>query len=201
MPVLVIAVIVVLAIGAGAYFFSTEETAAPTVEREVETARPETTNGPDGDEDIEPETNSEPEPVVETDTTLDVAPELPTEVVEPEPATVSEVAEPEPVVVPASEFADGSYTTRVSYLTPSRSSHDMDVTLTIENDVVVASSITYDGGDGPGNSHHRRFDAAYKSEVVGMQLSEISLSRVGGASLTSASFNEAVANVGAEARS
>ena len=40
-----------------------------------------------------------------------------------------------------------------------------------------------------------RFDAVYKTEVVGKKLTDINLSRVGGASLTSKAFNEAVADI------
>lgn len=92
-----------------------------------------------------------------------------------------------------------TFTADVSYLTPARTSHDMKVSLTVDNaGVVTDANIIYDNGDGFSNGHQERFDKAYKTEVIGKSLENISLSRVGGASLTSGGFNEAVAKIRAE---
>jgi hypothetical protein len=75
----------------------------------------------------------------------------------------------------------------------------MAVTLTVASGVVTDAAITYDGqSSGFSNPNHERFDAAYKAEVIGKNLSEVSLSRVGGASLTSKAFNDAVAKIAAQ---
>ncbi len=97
---------------------------------------------------------------------------------------------PEPTV-------GASFTENVSYLTPARTEHKMAVTLTVEGGVVTDSSIVYDGGEGFSNPNQERFDAAYKVEVIGKPLSDIALSRVGGASLTSEAFNQAVVKIAA----
>jgi hypothetical protein len=90
----------------------------------------------------------------------------------------------------------GTFTENTTYLTPKRTSHSLAVSLTVQNDVVTTADVRYDGKDsGFSNTYQERFDAAYKTEVVGKKLSDISLSRVGGASLTSASFNEAIKQV------
>jgi hypothetical protein len=88
-----------------------------------------------------------------------------------------------------------TYTGSGTYLTPARTSHKIDVTLTVEGGIVTNADVVYDGGAGFSNPNQERFDGAYKAQVVGKSLSEISLSRVGGASLTSAAFNEAVASI------
>lgn len=101
---------------------------------------------------------------------------------------------PEPLDTPVAtmnRFRNGSYTTAASYFTPARTRHDMDITLTISDDIVTDAVIIYDGG-APETGHHRRFDDAYKAAVIGQPLANISLARVGGASLTSEAFNEAV---------
>lgn len=85
-----------------------------------------------------------------------------------------------------------------TYLTPARTSHTIDVSLTIEGGIVTAADVVYDNGEGFSNPNQERFDAAYQAQVIGKPLSEISLSRVGGASLTSAAFNEAVAQIRAQ---
>ncbi len=98
-----------------------------------------------------------------------------------------------------SSFVDGTYTTQTSYFTPRRTEHTMDVTFTLNDDIVTDVSILWDGSAEPKTPSHSGFDAAYKAEVVGRPLNEIFLSRVGGASLTSESFNEVIENVEIEA--
>jgi hypothetical protein len=88
-------------------------------------------------------------------------------------------------------------TAEASYFTPRRTEHEILVSLTLKDRVVVDADVTYDGGAGVTPSH-QAFDAAYTSEVVGKRLNEINLSRVGGASLTSEAFNEAVAAMRAQ---
>lgn len=112
-------------------------------------------------------------------------------------ATVSAPVET-PVVPPVVDSAiavaiNGTFTGSGTYLTPARSEHSVAVTVTVENDVVTAISTKYDGKDsGYSNAHQERFDAAYQSQVVGKPLGSISLSRVGGASLTTNGFNDAI---------
>jgi hypothetical protein len=105
----------------------------------------------------------------------------------------------DPVPTPQAATAAIAYTENTSYLTPARTEHKMAVTLTVADGVVTDASVTYDGqSSGFSNPNHERFDAAYKTEVIGKKLSEVSLSRVGGASLTSKAFNEAVAKIVAQ---
>jgi len=100
----------------------------------------------------------------------------------------------------ASDFADGTYTTVASYFTPRRTEHIMDITITLTDGVITDADIQYDG-EAPKTPSHNNFDNAYKTAVVGQPIEEVFLSRVGGASLTSDSFNEAIEEVKAEARS
>lgn len=116
-------------------------------------------------------------------------------------AADAEVVTPPVVDTEVEAAVRNSYTKTVSYLTPARTTHEMDVQLTLENSIVTAATITYDGGAGYSNPHQERFDAAYTTQVIGKRIEDISLSRVGGASLTSAAFNEAVAEIRTEARS
>lgn len=138
--------------------------------------------------------------------------------VEPAPTTPSEemnrtesmeveaeaTIEVEPVTSPETSQDDdtatlaATYTGSGTYLTPARTSHKIDVTLTIAAGIVTDADVVYDGGAGYSNPNQERFDNAYRAEVIGKPLSEISLSRVGGASVTSAAFNEAVASIRAQ---
>jgi hypothetical protein len=108
------------------------------------------------------------------------------------------VVETTPNPTPETAVSGTTFTEDVSYLTPARTEHTMSVSLTIAEGVVTEANVIYDAGEGYSNPNQERFDTAYKSEVIGKPLSEISLSRVGGASLTSQAFNEAVAKIAAE---
>lgn len=96
--------------------------------------------------------------------------------------------------LPATETVTGVAT----YLTPNREEHEVNVTFTVADGVVSGAEVIYDRSDGYSNSHQQRFDAAIESEVVGQALVEISVARVGGASLTSEAFNEAAAAAAAK---
>jgi len=87
------------------------------------------------------------------------------------------------------------------YLTPARTEHVVDVSLTLEAGVVRDATILFDGKAAGqySNDNQARFADAYKAQVVGKPLGDISLSRVGGASLTSRAFNEAVVKIAAQA--
>lgn len=186
MPVALIAVVVFIAIAAiGAATFSTpSEPAEEPIE--VTTAR-------------EPEEESDA-PSVESETVVDSKDE--TEDIEIDSTITATFGEnsqpiPEPLDVPVfedTEYDNGSYTAAAFYFTPARVRHDMDITLTITNDVVTNASVAYDGGPAK-TSTLERFDGAYKAAVIGVPLDELSLSRVGGASLTSSAFNDAVVEI------
>lgn len=113
--------------------------------------------------------------------------------IEVAPAIEAEATIDEPVAVAAATFTGSG-----SYLTPARSKHELDVTLTVEKGIVTAANIVYDNGAGFSNGHQERFDNAYKAQVIGKPLGDISLSRVGGASLTTEGFNQAVAAIKAQ---
>jgi len=95
---------------------------------------------------------------------------------------------------------DGTFRSTGEYLTPARTEHEVAVSLTLEGGIVTDSTVLFDGKalGQYSNDNQARFADVYKTEVVGKSLSEISLSRVGGASLTSRAFNEAVLKIAAE---
>jgi hypothetical protein len=186
MPIVLIIVGLAVAIGLGGYFLRPEEVVTPAEITELpvtqETANGTTVTAEDGDdavanESVPAEADDSPiEPKVTTPTT----PDSPT--------------------TPASVYADGAKTVNTTYVAPGNANHTMTVTLTLKGDVVTASSITF-GGDKVGESskYQNRFMSAYQSQVIGKKLDTIKLSRVGGASLTTGGFNDAIAKVKAAA--
>jgi hypothetical protein len=166
----------------------------PAVDTETQTTTEEV-RLPEDNTTEEPTTESE-EDMQNTETNTMIAPEADLDI-----SLVSEMVDETPATQDTNTtFANGSYTTQTSYFTPRRTEHSMDVTLTIENDVVTEAVILWDGEASPKTPNHSGFDAAYKSEVIRQPLSEISLSRVGGASLTTDAFNEAVDTIEAQAQ-
>jgi len=165
MPPAVIAVVVLAVLGVGAYLLTNEPDPAP-VETETEVAR--------------------------TDSEAPAEAPTPTEETSGDGSDGSAAGSQ-----PDDETAAATpYSSEQTYLTPARTSHEIDVNLTLADDgTVVGANVTYDNGDGFSNSHQERFDGAFRDEVVGKQLSDIELSRVGGASLTSEAFNAAVADI------
>lgn len=121
--------------------------------------------------------------------------------------TPTQTPEPEVVAAPtrdltteeaATTAAADTYTADGSYLTPARTSHKLSVTLTVADGIVTDASVTYDDGEGFSNPNQERFDGAYKAEVIGKPVTGISLSRVGGASLTTEAFNQAVSDIASQ---
>jgi hypothetical protein len=197
MPIVLIIIGLAVAIGLGGYFLRPEETVAPVAETELP-ATPQsadnnmmptddgnTANVPaeDGDS-AEASTNV---PAEDGDAPVPTTP-VSTKPTTPTPAT------------PATTYADGTRTVNTSYIAPGNANHTMTVTLALKGDIVTASSIVY-GGDTVDTSknYQSKFMAAYQSQVIGKKLDSIKLSRVGGASLTSNAFNDAVAKVKAAA--
>lgn len=88
-----------------------------------------------------------------------------------------------------------TYTDEATYR-KSDNTYTIDVTLEVSDGVVKSADVMY-GNKESGYEHplQERFDKVYKTEVIGKKLEDIHLSRVGGASLTSKAFNEAVADI------
>jgi len=90
-----------------------------------------------------------------------------------------------------------TYTAQASYFTPNRTEHQMLITLELDGETVVDANVDYDGAAAQ-TPNHSNFDNAYASQVIGKNINDIQLSRVGGASLTSTAFNEGVAEIKAQ---
>lgn len=171
MPIIIAIIAAIALIGAGWYFFSGTSSTPESITPDVET------NTIVGEEFIVPSQSDE------------------TEVV----ATTPDTSRPAEEEVTMSNGTAGTFTASGRYLTPARTNHEIDVTLTINAaGIITAADVVYDGGDGFSNPNQERFDNAYSTLVIGQSIDTVSLSRVGGASLTSRAFNDAVAEIRAE---
>jgi len=87
-----------------------------------------------------------------------------------------------------------SYATSISYNVPN-GGQTMDVNISLQNKVVVSVSISQSKRGGTSAEYQQNFQNSYKSYVVGKNINDISLSRVGGASLTTNAFNKAINSI------
>ncbi|MEW1834042.1 FMN-binding protein [Microbacterium sp. NPDC079995] len=97
-------------------------------------------------------------------------------------------------------YEDGTYTAEGSYQTP-ETVETISVTLTLESNVVTAVEVTGDPQARESEQYQSEFIGGIQDEVVGKNLDDLSVDRVGGSSLTSGGFNAAVAEIRTEAAS
>lgn len=119
---------------------------------------------------------------------------IPTKTIELEKAPISSDT------TSSADYKDGTYSTDVTYQTPKRDEYGVNVSLTLVKDIVTDAKVTYSNG-GEKDPNAARFEAAYKVEVIGKDIDTLNLARVGGASLTTAAFNNALVNIKADAKS
>lgn len=95
-------------------------------------------------------------------------------------------------------YTDGTYEATGSYQSP-HGTESVDVTVTLKDDVVT--DVTVVGhADNPDTTHYQgEFVAGIADVVVGKDIDEISVDRVGGSSLTSGGFRDALEQIKAKA--
>ena len=99
----------------------------------------------------------------------------------------------------ASTYKDGTYSATASYQSPG-GNENIDVTLTLKDSVITAVKSTVDGTD-PDELHYQgEFDKGIAAVVVGKKLDDIQVDKVGGSSLTSEGFNNAVEKIKTSAK-
>ncbi|MDN3309799.1 hypothetical protein QWJ90_02520 [Microbacterium oryzae] len=88
-------------------------------------------------------------------------------------------------------YADGTYTAEGTYQTP-ESVESITVTVTLEDDVVTDVEVTGNPQERESEQYQSQFIDGIADEVVGVDIDELSVSRVAGSSLTSGGFNVAI---------
>jgi cytoskeletal protein RodZ len=99
----------------------------------------------------------------------------------------------------SSTFKDGTYAATGLYDSPA-GTESITVTVTLANDVVTATSANSGANDPEAREYQSMFISGYKQQVVGKRISDISLSRVSGSSLTSQGFNSAIQKIESQAK-
>jgi uncharacterized protein with FMN-binding domain len=98
----------------------------------------------------------------------------------------------------SAEYADGSYEAEGDYVSPAGPSH-VTVELTLEGDIVTAVTVTPLATDPTSKGFQTQFADGISAAIVGADIDTLTVSRVGGSSLTSGGFNDALEQIKAEA--
>jgi len=96
------------------------------------------------------------------------------------------------------EYADGSYTATGEYQAPS-GQESVEVTLTLEGGVVSDVEVVGEADDPQAQRYQGQFIDGIGDVVVGKPLDGLQVDKVGGSSLTSGGFNQAVEQIKADA--
>jgi len=100
---------------------------------------------------------------------------------------------------PGAQYRDGTYTATGTYQTP-ESVEKVTVALTLGDDVVTAVRVTGDPQTVETTHYQGEFVAGISAAIVGKKIEDLAVTRVGGSSLTSAGFNDALAKIEAQAK-
>ena len=100
-----------------------------------------------------------------------------------------------------SMFADGTYTSNVQYEIPYGYIEPMDVSVVLKDGVITEAEVSFAVVNPVSAEYQKLFAQAVQTKVVGQRITDVSLARAGGASLTSGGFNEALADIKSQASS
>lgn len=123
-------------------------------------------------------------------TEADPTDETSSEATTPAPETPSETGD--------ATYADGTYTEAGSYTAPS-GSETISVTITLKGDIIESVEVVGEATDPQAKLHQGEFISGISGVVVGKNIDEIQVDKVGGSSLTGNGFNAAVEAIKADA--
>ncbi len=114
--------------------------------------------------------------------------------------TAPSTATATPTVTASSGYKDGTYTASSSYRVPHGGQNSVSATLTIASGRITVVTTTNDYSDGESAQYVDFFKQEISSAIVGQSLADASVSRVGGASLTSSAFNDVLDTIRTQAK-
>lgn len=120
----------------------------------------------------------------------------------PTPTPVPAPTTPTPSLPPAPRylFRNGTYTATASYAVPGNDVNTITTTITISNDTVTSVRNSNTAKDKKSWSYIDSFEGSIGGVVIGKPMATLKPSRVGGASLTTNGFNDALNAIRSRAR-
>ena len=116
--------------------------------------------------------------------------------------TQTPVPVPPPATTPknyVSTYKNGTYSANGTYSSPG-GQDQIAVTITLVNDIVTDATVTSVIADNTSLKYQNRFISGYKQYVVGQNISSLNLTVFSGSSLTPIGFNDALAQIKAQAK-
>ncbi len=95
-------------------------------------------------------------------------------------------------------FKDGTYTATGDYNSPG-GAEQIKVTLTLKDEVVTDATVVSLATRPESKLHQKEFIAGYKTQVIGKKITDISITKVSGSSLSPKGFMDALAKIEAQA--
>lgn len=99
----------------------------------------------------------------------------------------------------SSTYKEGTYSATVSYYVP-HGTNSLTAKVTVSGKKITSVSVNDDYSDHESAMYIDSFESAIKSAVVGRDLGSLSLSRVGGATLTTQAFDDALTTIRNDAK-
>ena len=96
-------------------------------------------------------------------------------------------------------YKDGAYSATGTYFSPGGEDR-ISVTLTLKKDIITDVSVTPEPGSRTSAKYQDMFIGSYKQYVVGKNIGSVNLGKISGSSLTAGGFNDALAQIKAEAK-
>lgn len=97
-------------------------------------------------------------------------------------------------------YTDGTYTETGGYQAPS-GPESVDVTVTLVGDIITDVQVVGSATDPQAQQHQGEFVDGIAAVVVGKNIDDLSVDKVGGSSLTSGGFNKAIEAIKGDAKS
>ncbi len=98
----------------------------------------------------------------------------------------------------SAEYAEGTYSAEGDYTSPAGPSK-VTVEVTLQNDSIAEVTVTPLATDPTSRGFQTQFADGIADVIVGRDIDTLAVSRVGGSSLTSGGFNDAIEQIKAEA--
>jgi uncharacterized protein with FMN-binding domain len=89
----------------------------------------------------------------------------------------------------------GTYNFKVNYRVPEGHTENIASTISVENDIITGIKNTYGVSNRESREYQSSFDDVISSKIVGKKISSVDVSRVGGASLTTAAFMKGIRTI------
>ena len=100
----------------------------------------------------------------------------------------------------SSTYIDGTYAASINYAAPHGHTNVVKASVTINSDAITAVTLTHEYDDRESKTYLDSFDQAITAAVVGKSIADLELSRIGGASLTTQAFEDALTTIRSNAK-